>query len=29
VWAGAAVIVVAVMMSAWDARKRKSHGMAD
>ena len=29
VWAGAAVIVVAVMMSAWDARKRKSHGVAD
>jgi S-adenosylmethionine uptake transporter len=29
VWAGAAVIVVAVMMSAWDARQRKSHGMAD
>lgn len=29
VWAGAAVIVVAVMMSAWDARQRKSQGMAD
>ena len=29
VWAGAAVIVVAVMMSAWDAGKRKSHGVAD
>lgn len=29
VWTGAAVIVVAVMMSAWDARQRKSQGMAD
>jgi S-adenosylmethionine uptake transporter len=29
VWAGAAVIVAAVMMSAWDARQRKARGMAD
>jgi S-adenosylmethionine uptake transporter len=29
VWAGAAVVVAAVMMSAWDARQRKARGMAD
>jgi len=29
VWAGAAVVVAAVMMSAWDARRRKARGVAD
>ncbi len=29
VWAGAAVVVAAVMMSAWDARQRKARGLAD
>lgn len=29
VWAGAAVVVAAVMMSAWDARRRKARGLAD
>lgn len=29
VWAGAAVVVAAVMMSAWDARQRKVRGLAD
>ena len=29
VWAGAAVVVAAVIMSAWDARQRKTRGLAD
>ncbi len=29
VWAGAAVVVAAVMLSAWDARQRKARGLAD
>jgi len=29
VWAGAAVVVAAVMISAWDARHRKAQGIAD
>jgi len=29
VWAGAAVVAAAVIMSAWDARQRKTRGMAD
>ena len=29
VWAGALVVVAAVIMSAWDARQRKTRGLAD
>lgn len=29
VWAGAGVVVAAVMISAWDARRRKAMGLAD
>lgn len=29
VWAGAAIVVAAVMMSAWDARQRRARGIAD
>ncbi len=29
VWAGAGVVVAAVMMSAWDARQRRARGIAD
>lgn len=29
VWAGAAVVVAAVMISAWDARQHKARGLAD
>ncbi len=29
VWAGAAVVVAAVMMSAWDTRRRRVRGIAD
>ena len=29
VWAGAAVVVAAVMMSAWDTRQRRVRGIAD
>lgn len=29
IWAGAAVVVAAVMMSAWDTRQRRLRGMAD
>lgn len=29
VWAGAAVVVAAVLMSAWDTRKRSARGIAD
>ena len=29
IWAGAAVVIAAVMMSAWDARQRRLQGIAD
>lgn len=29
VWAGAAVVVAAVMLAAWDARQQKARGLAD
>lgn len=29
IWAGAAVVVAAVMMSAWDSRQRRKRGLAD
>jgi S-adenosylmethionine uptake transporter len=29
VWAGASVVVLAVMLSAWDARRRRAQGLAD
>ena len=29
VWAGASLVAAAVVMSAWDARQRKTRGVAD
>ena len=29
IWAGAAVVVAAVLMSAWDTRQRRVRGIAD